>query len=332
MELVGHKLRRGLHNMDLTGIPAPYLKLSEYERAYDIWQAKHQDYSQAKQLLLGYDTAGLLKLDAHAENSKFQSRKALATVGKRQYALNSMQDTALVVQHNVEALRAEIAQTLHNLRNYGQGAQHLSLPTALKQARFYLQAIEQHNQLVQDIRSTNDCAWQQFYATGNASDAAYDQRGRLEMLWRDLNQTNLRVADMRLLIDRIQDAGNEAEDVLEHVRNLSGYVVADYQELGDLGQRIGQHLNQSFVDQGEQLLSRSAEQQMQLNDQRLQLSASAIQLNDSLLAQVELQREVRRHWLPKAEKHAGRLLERANEYARQFQPTKNGARIAMLAR
>lgn len=318
--------------MDLTGIPAPYLKLSEYERAYDIWRAKQQDYSQAKQLLLGYDNAGLLKLDAHAENSKFQSRKALATIGKRQYALSSMQDAAVVVHQDVKSLRAEIAQTLHNLRNYGKGAHHLSLPTALKQARFYLEAVQQHNQLVQDIRSTNDCAWQHFYATGNASDGAYDQRARLEMLWRDLNTTNFRVTDMRLLIDRIQDAGNEAEDVLEHVRNLSGHVAANYEELRDLTHRIGKHLNQSFVDHGEQMLSRASERQIQLNDHRIQLTAAAMELNDTLITQAKMQREVRKHWLPKAEKHAVRLLERANEYARQFQPTKNGARIAMLAR
>lgn len=332
MELVGHKLRRGLHNIDLTGIPAPYLKLSEYERAYDIWRDRQQDYSQARQMLLGYDTAGLLKLDAHAENGKFKSRKAVDTIVKRQHALDSMHDAAIVVQQNVDALRTEIRQTLHNLRNYGQGAQHLSLPTALKQARFYLQAIQQHHQLVQDIRSTNDCAWQHFYSTGNASDAAYDQRALLEMLWRDLNQTNHRVADMRLYIDRTEDVENEAEDVLEHVRNLSGHVMEQFHQLGDLDERINQHLNQNFVERGEDMLRTAIKHHSQLSDQRYQMTDSAALLDVALKTQSELQREVRKHWLPKAEKHASRLLERSNEYARQFQPTRNGARIAMLAR
>ncbi|KRF77830.1 laminin subunit alpha lam-3 isoform X2 [Drosophila virilis] len=331
VELVGHKLRRGLHNMDLTGIPAPYLKLGEYERAYVKWRGRHEDYSQARQMLLGYDTAALLKLDAHAENGKFQSRKALATIGKRQLALQSMQDAALALQQDVRTLHAGLMQTLYDLRNYGMGAQHLSLPTALQQARFYLQAIQQHHQLVQDIRSTSDCAWQQYYVTGNSSDAAYDQRARLEMLWRDLNQTNYRVADMRLHIDRTQDVENEADDVLEHVRNLSAHVAEQYQQLEELGGRIEQQLNQSHTARGEQMLQAAREQQMQLNEQRQQLSAMAALLNETLADQAELQREVRKHWLPKAEKHAARLLERSNEYARQFQPTRNAARIAMLA-
>ncbi|XP_060666589.1 laminin subunit alpha lam-3 isoform X2 [Drosophila nasuta] len=331
VELVGHKLRRGLHNMDLTGIPAPYQMLSEYERAYDKWHARQQNYIQARQLLLGYDNGALIKLDAHAENGKFQSRKALATIGKRQHALNSMQEAALLVQHDVATLRTEIKHTLHNLHNYGQGAQHLSLPTALKQARFYLQAIQQHHQLVQDIRGSNECAWQQFYATGNASDAAFDQQARLEMLWRDLNQTNYRVADMRLHIDRTQEAESEAEDVLEHVRNLSGHVGEQYQQIDDLTERIGKHLNQSVVHRGEDMLNRAMLQQYQLQEQRHHLVTTTVQLNQTLDDQLEPQREVRKHWLPKAERHATRLLERSNEYARKFQPTRNGARIAMLA-
>ncbi|XP_030080568.1 laminin subunit alpha-1 [Drosophila hydei] len=331
VELVGHKLRRGLHNMDLTGIPAPYLKLSEYEHAYRHWRARQQDVSQARQLLLGYDMGGLLKMDAHAENNKFQSRKALATIGKRQHALQSMQETALVLHQDVRNLRGEQMQTLQDLRNYGTAAHHLSLPTALKQAHFYLQAIQQHHQLVQDIRSSSDCAWQLFYTTGNASDAAYDQRASLEMLWRDLNQTNYRVADMRLHLDRTQDVESEADDVLEHVRNLSGHVAEQYQQLNELDQHIQQQLNQSQVEQGHRNLETAAEHQLQLNEQRRQLAAAAAQLNDTLLFELELQREVRKHWLPKAEKHATRLLERSNEYAKQFQPTRNAARIAMLA-
>ncbi|ALC39660.1 wb, partial [Drosophila busckii] len=331
VELVGHKLRRGLHNMDLTGIPAPYLKLSEYERAYDNWQMRQLDYSQARQLLLGYDSAALLKLDAHAENNKFQSRKALATAGKRLFALDSMHEAGLVLLKDIGATRSDIVKTLWSLRNYGQGAQHLSLPTALKQARFYLQAIQQHHQLVQHIRGSNTCAWEQFYSNGNASDAAYDQQARLEKLWRDMNQTNYRVSDMRLLIDSTQEMASGVEDSLEHVRNLSGHLSEQYEQLQQLDGHIKQQLDERYVSQGEQLLQEASNGLSRLAEQRVQLADSAEQLNGSLFNQLELQREVRKHWLPKAEKHAERLLERSNEYARQFQPTRNAARIALLA-
>ncbi|XP_041451135.1 laminin subunit alpha-1 isoform X1 [Drosophila obscura] len=331
VELVGHKLRRGLHNMDLTGIPAPYLKLSEYERAHETWRGRQQDFSQARQLLQDYDTAGVLKLDAHAENMKFQSRKALSTIGKRQFALRAMQDDALMQKHNVGLVRAEIIQTLLDLRSYGKSAQHLSLPTALKQARFYLQAIQEHHQGIQGIRSTNDCAWRHFYVSGNASDAAFDERARLEMLWRDLNQTNHRVVDMRLQLDRTLEVESEAEDIVEHVRNLSGHTAEAHQELNELGQLIGKHLNQSYLDRGEDLARLTLERQSLLSDHLSQLDGAAALLNATLGVKSEQQREVRKHWLPKAEKHADRLLERSNEYARQFQPTRNGARIAMLA-
>ncbi|XP_046866451.1 laminin subunit alpha-1 isoform X2 [Drosophila willistoni] len=331
VELIGHKLRRGLHNMDLTGIPAPYMKLTEYEVAYDNWQGRHQDFTQAKQLILSYDTAGISKLDAHAENAKFQSRKALTTIGKRQHALGSMLSDSRVQQQSVSQIRSGIFHTLHDLKNYGQGEQHLSLPTALKQARFYLEAVQMHDHQVWNIRNTSNCAWMHFYATGNASDAAFDEQGRLEMLWRDLNQTNYRVSDMRIQIDRTQEVENEAEDILEHIKNLSVHVRESHEELRDLGQSIDQHLNQTFAEQGETAVQTIYQLHKQLNQDLNQLDGSTALLNSTLVHQAEQQREVRRHWLPKAEKHADHLLERSNEYARQFQPTRNAARIAMLA-
>jgi len=331
MELVGNKLRRGMHNMDLTGIPAPYRKLSEYESAYEKWNGRHWDFSQTKRRLQDYDSADILKLEAHAENLKFQSRKAVATIGKREFAIKSMREDAVTQQHSVGLLRSEILQTLSDLHGYGKSAHYLSLPTALKQARFYLQAIREHDQMVQGIRSTNDCAWKHFYAMGNASDASFDESGRLEMLWRDLNQTNHRVVDMRLQVDRVQEVENEAEDVLEHVRNLSIRVGESHQELDELNQRISDHLDPGYLEQGEGLLRLTVQRQIMLNGHLNQLDGYRILLNTTLGVKTEQQREVRKHWLPKAEKHASHLLARSNEYARKFQPTRNGARIAMLA-
>ncbi|XP_033151119.1 laminin subunit alpha-1 isoform X1 [Drosophila mauritiana] len=331
VELVGNKLRRGMHNMDLTGIPAPYRKLSEYESAYEKWNGRHWDFSQTKRRLKDYDSADILKLEAHAENLKFQSRKAVATIGKREFAIKSMREDAVTQQHSVGLLRSEILQTLSDLHGYGKSAHYLSLPTALKQARFYLQAIREHDQMVQGIRSTNDCAWKHFYAMGNASDASFDESGRLEMLWRDLNQTNHRVVDMRLQVDRVQEVENEAEDVLEHVRNLSIHVGESHQELDELNQRISDHLDPGYLEQGEGLLRLTVQRQILLNGHLNQLDGYRVLLNTTLGVKTEQQREVRKHWLPKAEKHANHLLARSNEYARKFQPTRNGARIAMLA-
>ncbi|KAH8324869.1 hypothetical protein KR074_009874 [Drosophila pseudoananassae] len=331
VELIGHKLRRGMHNMDLTGIPAPYLKLSEYEGAHDVWSARQQDFNQARRLLHEYDTPGIVKLDAHAENLKFQSRKAVSTIGKRSFAIKSMWDDALTQQRNAKQVHSEIMITLSDLHGYGKTAQHLSLPTALKQARFYQQAIQEHDQLVQGIRNTNDCAWRHFYGMGNASDAAYDQRAHLEVLWRDLNQTNHRVADMQLQLDRILDVESETEDIQEHVRNIGLRVTESHQDIRDLNLQIAKHLDPNYLERGEGMVRLTLQRQLVLNEHLNRLDGSAVLLNATLGVKLEQQREVRKHWLPKAEKHAQHLQDRSNEYARQFQPTRNGARIAMLA-
>jgi len=134
-----------------------------------------------------------------------------------------------------------------------------------------------------------------------------------------------------LMVRRMNNYGSEAEDVLEHVRNLSVYVGESHQELNDLNQRITEHLDPGYLEQGEGLVRLTLQRQILLNGHLNQLDGSRLVLNTTLGVKSEQQREVRKHWLPKAEKHANHLLARSNEYARQFQPTRNGARIAMLA-
>lgn len=318
--------------MDLTGIPAPYIKVEEYEQLFNKQNIRYHDFNNARKLLLNYDTNALMKLDSHAENQKFQNRKALATAEKRNQAVQSVLGDARLLYGDLESIQTGILTNIANLDNYGKGSQHLSLPTALQQAKFYLESIKQHRDSVNDIRTTASCAWDYYYKFGNASDAAFDQKAKVEMFWRDLNHTNFRISDIRLQTDRTLEMQNEIDDVLEHIRNLKSYASEDYQQILDLRVKIQEYLRELMVPQTAVLV--------EMNVGRLELLSGNVDhmiklgtvLNATLDENETIHREVRKHWLPKAQKHAARLLERSNEYARQFQPTRNGARIAMLAR
>ncbi|XP_067621354.1 laminin subunit alpha-1 isoform X1 [Eurosta solidaginis] len=331
VELIGNKLRRGLHNMDLTGIPAPYLKVDDYERAYNTLQVHYEDYTNARKLLGSYDANELLKLDSHAENNKFQSRKALATAGKRQESTGELRNDVTALYVDIGALRSDILEYIYTLNNYGKSEQHMSLPMALDQARFYLDSIRQHQESVNNIRNSTQCAWNFYYHFGNASDAAFDQKARVEMFWRDLNQSNFRISDMRLHSDRTVEMQNEIDDTLEHIVNLRNHVTEDYQKIAQEGADVMDYLNQSLIPRTDVLIEENWTQQEQLSGATETIDRLFEQLNTSLGEGEAMQREVRKHWLPKAEKHAERLMKRSNEYARQFQPTRNGAKIALLA-
>ncbi|XP_023158823.1 laminin subunit alpha-1 isoform X2 [Ceratitis capitata] len=331
VELISNKLRRGLHNMDLTGIPAPYLKVEDYEHAYNTLQIHYEDYTNARKMLGSYDANELLKIDSHAENNKYQSRKALSTATKRQQATVELRNDVSNLYVDIGALRADILQYIFTLNNYGKSEQHMSLPMALDQARFYLDSIRQHEETVENIRNSTQCAWHFYYHFGNASDAAFDQKARVEMFWRDLNQTNFRISDMRLHADRTVEMQNEIDDTLEHVMNLRNHVVDDYNKINELGADVMDYLNQSLIPRTDVLSEQNWAQQERLTGVTDSIDRLVEQLNISLGDSDGMQREVRKHWLPKAQKHADRLMERSNEYARQFQPTRNGARIALLA-
>lgn len=332
VELIGHKLRRGIHNMDLTGIPAPYLKVAEYEAIFNIHNIHYHDFDNARKLITNYDSSALMKLDSHAENQKFQNRKALATAEKRNQAVQVILGDTRALYGDLEAIQSDILTNIANLEGYGRGSHHLSLPTALQQAKFYLDSIKQHQDSVNDIRTAATCAWHYFYKFGNASDAAFDQKAKVEMFWRDLNHTNFRISDIRLQSDRTVEMQNEIDDILEHIRNLKSYTAEDYQQIVDLQGRIQEYLRETLISPTAVLVEKNVGRLELLSGNVDNIIKLGTVLNATLDENETVHREVRKHWLPKAQKHAARLLERSNEYARQFQPTRNGARIAMLAR
>uniref|UniRef100_A0A1B0BIW7 Laminin subunit alpha-1 n=1 Tax=Glossina palpalis gambiensis TaxID=67801 RepID=A0A1B0BIW7_9MUSC len=331
IQLIDHKLRRGLHNMDLTGIPAPYLKVEEYEEQFNALNVRYHDFNDARVLLMNYDTEALVKLDAHAENQKFQNRKTLATAQKRSEAISILLRDATVLYVDIEALKAGILESVTRLDNYGSEAYHLSLPIALQQARFYLDSVKQHSNSLETIRTATSCAWHYFYRFGNASDSAYDQKAKVEMFWRDLNHTNFRLSDMRLQADRTVDKQTEIDDILEHIRNLKTLALDDYAQIKELNMNVEDKLQQNVRPQTEVVIELNVERLEQVSGILDKTAKLRNMLNNSLDEIETVYREVRKHWLPKSEKHAVRLWERSNEYARQFQPTRNGARIAMLA-
>lgn len=332
VQLIDHKLRRGLHNMDLTGIPAPYLKVEEYEEQFNAFNVQYHDFNDARVMLMNYDTEALVKLDAHAENQKFQNRKTLATAQKRSEAISILLHDATVLYVDIEALKAGILESVTRLDNYGSEAYHLSLPIALQQARFYLDSVKQHSNSLETIRTATSCAWHYFYRFGNASDSAYDQKAKVEMFWRDLNNTNFRLSDMRLQADRTVDRQTEIDDILEHIRNLKTLALDDYAQIKELNMNVEDKLQQNVRPQTEVVIELNVERLEQVSGILDKTAKLRNMLNNSLDELETIYREVRKHWLPKSEKHAVRLWERSNEYARQFQPTRNGARIAMLAR
>lgn len=332
VEIIRHNLRKGIHKMDLTVIPAPYIKIEEYETYFTQLNLKFQNFNKARHTLVNYDANALLKQDNLAEYQSFESRKSLATANKRKEAAGYLASDAATLLNELNTMRSDILQNIINLNNYGMGAQHISLPKALEQARFNLESIQQQADEFRHIRSSFNCAWHYLYYFGNASDAAFDTQANISMFWRDLNQTNHRISDMRLILDRIMEQQNEIEDIEEHIINTKTYLLQDCREIQDTNNIIEKQLNNSLVSETDTIIEMNIGLQQQLEGEIGNINRLGTMLNNTLIEQDAVHREVRKHWLPKAEKHALRLMERSNEYARQFQPTRNGARIALLAR
>lgn len=81
-----------------------------------------------------------------------------------------------------------------------------------------------------------------FNRFGNATDSAFDQQGRVEMLWRDLNQTNFRISDLSLNTDRVFEMQNEIEDIQEHIRNIKYHLLEDNTKIKEISNIIEQQI------------------------------------------------------------------------------------------
>ncbi|XP_055381870.1 laminin subunit alpha-1 [Condylostylus longicornis] len=332
VESVSNKLRRGIAHMDLTGIPAPWLNLQEYDTQMQNIRSHLYNFSNAKHQIETFDVASLEKLLSHSENTKIRWRKFNVTAAKKSLAANQQRlDANQIYLEAIGVIRDDILRTIFELNNYGNHEQHISLPSALEQARHYLTEIKYHQDTTNTMREAWRCAWNDYYFYGNASDTVFDQKGMLEMFWRKINQFHHRMADLGRYTDKTFDMLNEADDIRSHVVNLQNYVYETYGQAKEMTDYIQQLLDSDLMPRANVMIDMvdGGGEQIDVNIKNMENLRGM--WNESWINENNLRRDLRKHWLPKAWRHAKRLMERSNDYAKQFQPTKDGARVAMLA-
>lgn len=329
---ISHILEVSFKNVDLSGIPAPWLMLDSFDIRANALYEKYTTFNDAKDGIESFNTITLQKMELLSEQEHLNS-----IVIKKYSSLNASKiinflTKSKAYQNEIMYMKDDILKSILNINNYGNTNNFLNLPSALNQAGDYLNFIESYNNDLSNIKQKMLCAT--FY---------YD---KFDFLNSDLDKTRyeiLKLMDrMKLFNRQIHDIGHISENILEdhseirdiltHVDNLYSHFIDDKSLVKSLLNELKSYTNKNFNAEAKNTLSRINESLQKMNIIAANLEDIREPTNKSLHLNNEMYKQVRKHWLPKAWKHANRLTEKALKYENLFKPTKDASQMALRAR
>lgn len=228
--------------------------------------------------------------------------------------------------------RDEIDNEILRLRNYVVREHHITLPKALEQARMYLNEIKSHDNSLIYMQESWKCAWENFQFYENAMNAVQDQQVTLEIFWRDFKKTHSRITDGMQQVDKTFEILKNTSDILEHISNYKMNLIEDHKIIFELRDGIRQFLNHSLIPNSDVRLEMIENGNDEIETVLENIEKLRGILNETLNEDMDRRRDLKKHWVPKASRHAENLMRRSSDYVKKFQTTKDAARMALLAR
>lgn len=332
-DVIDHKLRRGVHHIDITSIPAPILKVYEYESDFNSLHSRFNDFKKAENLLVHYNEEEFFQLQANSKDQHLRSNTAIAIASKHADGAAALLHDGTLFYIDVQILKAKIVESIQRLDDYGTESYHVNLPSALEEALFYLSAIQKDIESLSQLRNNFTCDWSIYYTIDNFTEGVNARRSQVDILRNYLNETNGRLLDLRLHIDRTIEMQRDIDGIIGGIQQHAKHLRSAFHQIQSLlGNFEGKLFSRNIIAQTDVINKMNVDSLEQLSGQIVSLSKLRNVLNQTFVEYHNIHRETHKHWLPKSEKHAMHLLDRFNEVARQFEPTRNDARIAMLAR
>lgn len=230
------------------------------------------------------------------------------------------------------SLKDAIISTLHTLNSYGNSNNFLNLPSALKQAYFYLQNIEGHENDLNKVKQKISCSTI-FYDKFDYLNTELDRsRTNIVDLHERLKIFNRQVHDIGHLSDIILEDHSEIEDILTHVVNYIQHFNEDKATLQSLMADLDEAGYKNYNKLAKETLNKINNYINNMNLISANLEDIREPTNKTLHMNNELYKQVKKHWLPKAWKHTNKLTEKAVKYENLFQPTKDASQMALKAR
>lgn len=266
--------------------------------------------------------------------SKLNKRlqKLFLKADKRNHGSESLKSDVFILSNDVHNLNDKIYNTIGTLNHYGTNDHHINLPIALKEANRLLEAIEMNANHRDNVKNILKTTQKSLYFWSNTSEILAQQVLEVNALKYDAGKLLHRINDAQHNVYKTNNILDAAINVQE--TNLQNFkIFADKEhEIKTLKMDIVQLYNNSIVSSADELI-----EEIDDNNRKIaQDLTSLIELKEIIdgvnqECSSEL-KNIKSNWLTEAQDHAKDLILRAEEYSQNFQNTKNGAEVALLAR
>lgn len=329
---ISSELKRALKHIDFSGIPAPWLTLDTFDIKANTLYDKYRSFMDARIGIEDFNTITLNKMELLSEQEAFNA----GLLKTNSVANNSVVSGYLSKIKNdldfAKSLKDSIIATIHILNNYGSSNNFLNLPSALKQAYFFLQNIEAHENDMNKVKHKVSCSTIFHDKFDYLNTELEKSRNDIVGINDRLKVFNRQVHDIGHLSDIILEEHNEISDILTHVVNYIHHFNEDKATLESLLAELEKAQHKNVNQLAKETLNKIKKYLSNMNIISANLEDIREPTNKTLHLNNELYKQVRKHWLPKAWKHTNRLTEKAVKYENLFQPTKDASKMALKAR
>lgn len=226
----------------------------------------------------------------------------------------------------------KIYNTIKTLNNYGTHGHHINVPIALKEANRLLEAIKMKAYHQDNVKTILKTSQKSLYFWSNTSEILAQQV--LEVNALKYNAANIlhRINDAQHIVHKTNNILDMAINM--HETNLQNFkIFADKEhEIQTIRMDIVQLYNNSIVSSADELIEEIDDSHRKIAQDLTNLIELKEIIHDvNQECSMEL-KNIKKNWLPEAQDHAKDLILRADEYSQNFENTKNGAEVALLAR
>lgn len=325
-------LRSGRAHIDPNAIPAPWSKLLAYENETAVVNGRFLEATRAAFDLRNYDVGMLSALESRAGQHGERQSKLDVRIADHQYIrtdslLSDLMAELEIARHSNE----DVTQTIDKLNAYGLHTHHVNLPAAAHEAQLILDDLRQQKSNADADAAALECARTDFARWQHDESMLRNQMDEVDSLRYNASGVHRRLQDAAALAART--TGLTASARATHESNERHFeMLLDHELLiRKLKDEVLEAMNNSLVAQMDVLTEEYADGASQIQTD----VATIRQLGSLLVGAVEEEAialgDLRADVVMDADQHAAVLGRRADEYAKLFVNSRNGAELAMRA-
>lgn len=270
-------------------------------------------------------------MKSKASSTEKRIQKITDKLRKRQHESETVRDDAVKFFAEIQSLQNDIQERVYAINRFGTGNHHVNLPIAMEEATLLLQSIGEIAQHHNRIYVAHECAAELYDQWSNTSVVLNNQ----------VDETKQLKYDVVNLKNRLYDAMQNAHKTIEilghgnktHFTNRKRYenLLQKHKHISNLRYSIRDIFNTSIVPQTDTLFEIIADHQNKVMQDLKTIVRLKDVVHETNVHCAQSLQNIHDNWLPDAKAHSIDLVVRAEEYAKLFRGTKNGAEMALMA-